>query len=182
MNLTARQKIPADGGDFRLLSPRAAAALRLLEERNRFFKGLSSWIGFRQIGLPYEPEERLHGETKWNFFGLLGLSLEGLTSFSVVPLRLSSLLGFVLAFIAFGLGLMILGEVFFYGTAVPGYPSLLVGVMFIGGVQLLMIGIVGEYIGKILSELKGRPVYIIAEDQVKRASEARAEKTGTPAE
>jgi glycosyltransferase involved in cell wall biosynthesis len=164
LNFTARHKIPADGGDFRLLSPRAAEALRLLPERNRFFKGLSSWIGFRQVGLPYEPEERRHGTTKWSFFALLGLSLEGLTSFSVVPLRLSSLLGFALALCSFGLGLMIIGEVLIYGSAVPGYPSLLVGVMFIGGVQLLMIGIVGEYIGKILSELKGRPVYIIAED------------------
>src|SRR2546423_1152530 len=97
INRGARQDIPEDAGDFRLLSPRAAAALKQLPERNRFFKGLASWIGFRQIRVDYEPAERIHGRTTWNLYSLIGLSIEGLTSFSVAPLRLPSLLGLLLA-------------------------------------------------------------------------------------
>ena len=168
INWGARQKIPEDAGDFRLLSPRAAAALRQLPERNRFFKGLASWIGFRQIRVDYEPQPRAHGVTTFNAGRLLGLSIEGLTSFSVAPLRFASLLGVLLAAGAFLFGLSILWEVFTTGKQVPGYPSLVVGLMTIGGVQLIMIGIVGEYIGKILSELKARPIYFGAEHSEKR--------------
>src|SRR5712675_1515600 len=168
INWGARQKIPQDAGDFRLLSPRAVAALRQLPERNRFFKGLASWIGFRQIRVDYEPAPRAHGVTTFSFMRLLGLSIEGLTSFSVAPLRFASLLGVLLAAVAFLFGLSILWEVFTTGKQVPGYPSLVVGLMTIGGVQLIMIGIVGEYIGKILSELKARPIYFVAEHSEKR--------------
>jgi polyisoprenyl-phosphate glycosyltransferase len=169
INWGARQKIPEDAGDFRLLSPRAAAALRQLPERNRFFKGLASWIGFRQIRVDYEPEERIHGRTTWNMYSLIGLSIEGLTSFSVAPLRLAVLLGLLLAGAAFIFGVQILIETVFFGQSVPGYPSVIVGLMVLGGVQLIMIGIVGEYIGKILSELKARPVYFVAEHSLKAA-------------
>src|ERR1700723_3922668 len=169
INWGARQKIPEDAGDFRLLSPRAAAALRQLPERNRFFKGLASWIGFPQIRGDYEPAPRAHGITTFNAGRLVGLSIEGLTSFSVAPLRFASLLGVLLATGAFLFGLSILWEVFTTGKQVPGYPSLVVGLMTIGGVQLIMIGIVGEYIGKILSELKARPIYFVAEHSEKRA-------------
>src|SRR6266403_681833 len=168
INWGARQKIPEDAGDFRLLSPRAAAALRQLPERNRFFKGLASWIGFRQIRVDYEPAARAHGVTTWNVYSLLGLSIEGLTSFSVAPLRLASLLGLLLAAAALVFGVQILIETFVYGQSVPGYPSVVVGLMVLGGVQLIMIGIVGEYIGKILSEMKARPIYFVAEHSVKR--------------
>jgi glycosyltransferase involved in cell wall biosynthesis len=174
INWGARQKIPEDAGDFRLLSPRAAAALRQLPERNRFFKGLASWIGFRQIRVDYEPAERLHGSTTWNPYSLIGLSIEGLTSFSVAPLRMASLLGLLLATGAFIFGLQILIETFVFGQSVPGYPSLVVGLMVLGGVQLIMIGIMGEYIGKILSELKARPVYFVAEHTLKAAEGAGA--------
>ncbi|MCO5130705.1 MAG: glycosyltransferase family 2 protein [Xanthobacteraceae bacterium] len=170
INWGARQKIPEDAGDFRLLSPRAARALRRLPERNRFFKGLASWIGFRQIRVDYEPAPRAHGVTSFSPARLLGLSIEGLTSFSVAPLRFASMLGLLLAFAAFLFGLSILWETLVKGESVPGYPSLMVGVMTIGGVQLMMIGIVGEYIGKILSELKARPIYFVAEHDIKRAS------------
>jgi glycosyltransferase involved in cell wall biosynthesis len=170
VNWGARQKIPEDAGDFRLLSPRAASALRRLPERNRFFKGLASWIGFRQIRVDYEPAPRAHGVTSFSAARLLGLSIEGLTSFSVAPLRFASLLGLLLAFGAFLFGLSILWETWVNGESVPGYPSLIVGLMTIGGVQLIMIGIVGEYIGKILSELKARPIYFVAEHDIKRTS------------
>ena len=169
INWGARQKIPEDAGDFRLLSPRAAKALRQLPERNRFFKGLSNWIGFRQIRVAYEPAPRAHGVTTFSPGRLIGLSIEGLTSFSVAPLRFASLLGVLLALTAFIFGLTILWEVLTTGKQVPGYPSLMIGLMTIGGVQLIMIGIVGEYIGKILSELKARPIYFVAEHSEKRA-------------
>src|SRR5436190_16372246 len=169
INWGARQKIPEDAGDFRLLSPRAVAALRQLPERNRFFKGLASWIGFRQIRVDYEPAARAHGVTTFSPGRLVGLSIEGLTSFSVAPLRLAGLLGVVLAGGAFLFGLSIVWEVLTTGKQVPGYPSLVIGLMTIGGVQLIMIGIVGEYIGKILSELKARPIYFVAEHSDKRA-------------
>ena len=174
INWGARQKIPEDAGDFRLLSPRAAAALRQLPERNRFFKGLASWIGFRQIRVDYEPAAREHGMTTFSPGRLVGLSIEGLTSFSVAPLRFASLLGVLLASAAFLFGLSILWETMIDGKSVPGYPSLIVGLMTIGGVQLIMIGIVGEYIGKILSEMKARPIYFVAEHSEKHA-ESRAD-------
>ena len=179
INWGSRQKIPEDAGDFRLLSPRAAAALRQLPERNRFFKGLSNWIGFRQIRVDYEPSPRAHGVTTFSPGRLIGLSIEGLTSFSVAPLRFASLLGVLLALTAFIFGLTILWEVLTTGKQVPGYPSLMIGLMTIGGVQLIMIGIVGEYIGKILSELKARPIYFVAEHSEKRAD---GETTASTAE
>jgi polyisoprenyl-phosphate glycosyltransferase len=173
LNWGARPKIPEDAGDFRLLSPRAANALRQLPERNRFFKGLSSWIGFRQMRIDYEPAPRVDGSTTWNLRRLIGLSIDGVTAFSVAPLRLATVMGTVLALIAFFYGLQIVYETLVYGTSVPGYPSLFVGVMVLGGVQLIMIGVVGEYIGKILEEIKGRPVYFVAEHDVKLADDAK---------
>ena len=167
INWGARQKIPQDAGDFRLLSPRAAAALRRLPERNRFFKGLASWIGFRQFRVDYEPAERQHGKTNWNASALIGLSIEGLTSFSVAPLRLASLLGLALAASALLFGIQMLIEVLFFGVSVPGFPSVIIGLMVLGGVQLVMIGVMGEYIAKILSETKARPVYLVAEHSLK---------------
>src|ERR1700742_3690444 len=178
INWGARQKIPEDAGDFRLLSPRAAAALRQLPERNRFFKGLASWIGFRQIRVDYEPAPRAHGVTTFSPGRLIGLSIEGLTSFSVAPLRFAGLLGVLLASMAFLFGLSILWEVWTTGKQVPGYPSLVVSLMTIGGVQLIMIGVLGEYIGKILSELKARPIYFVAEHSTKQRAEQPAETAG----
>ena len=173
LNWGSRHKIPEDAGDFRLLSPRAAEALRQMPERNRFFKGLSSWIGFRQVRVDYEPAAREHGATTWNAWTLIGLSIEGLTSFSVAPLRVASLLGLLLALTALFFGSWIVLETLLYGKDVPGYPSLVVSVMVIGGVQLILIGVLGEYIGKLLSEIKGRPVYFVAEHSVKRADTAK---------
>lgn len=169
INWGLRYKIPENSNDFRLLSPRAAQAFRRLPERNRFFKGLSGWIGFRQKRVEFEPAERAHGASSWNFFSLLALSIEGVTSFSLAPLRMATGLGFLLAGSAFLYGLWIIIDKVLFGIDVPGYPSLMVGVMVIGGVQLLMIGVLGEYIGRILSELKARPIYFIAEHEAKPA-------------
>ena len=172
LNWGAHTKIPEDAGDFRLLSPRAASALRALPERNRFFKGLSSWIGFRQIRIDYQPEPRADGRSTWNLRSLIGLSIDGLTAFSVAPLRFATMLGLLLALTAFVYGAEILYETWVYGAKIPGYPSLFVGLMVLGGVQLIMLGVVGEYIGKILYEIKGRPVYFVAEHAMKLREEA----------
>jgi polyisoprenyl-phosphate glycosyltransferase len=182
LNWGARPKIPEDAGDFRLLSPRAASALRQLPERNRFFKGLSSWIGFRQMRIDYEPEARAEGRSTWNLRRLIGLSIDGVTAFSLAPLRLATLFGTVLALVAFFYGLQIIYETLVYGIAVPGYPSLFVGVMVLGGVQLIMIGVVGEYIGKILEEIKGRPVYFVAEHALKLGESDKKNDARTAAE
>jgi len=182
LNWGARPKIPEDAGDFRLLSPRATNALRQLPERNRFFKGLSSWIGFRQMRIDYEPEARAEGRSTWSLRRLIGLSIDGVTGFSVAPLRLATVIGTVLALVAFFYGLQIVYETLVYGTAVPGYPSLFVGVMVLGGVQLIMIGVVGEYIGKILAEIKGRPVYFVAEHEVKLNDAVKKSDARTAAE
>jgi glycosyltransferase involved in cell wall biosynthesis len=182
INWGQRQKIPEDAGDFRLLSPRAATALRQMPERNRFFKGISSWIGFRQVRVDYEPAPRAHGATTWNVWSLIGFSIEGLTSFTVAPLRLASLLGLVLAASALLFGVWILLQTLLFGQDVPGYPSLVVGMMVLGGVQLVMIGILGEYVGKLLSEIKRRPVYFVAEHTTKVAKEAAKETAKTRGE
>jgi polyisoprenyl-phosphate glycosyltransferase len=179
LNWRSRHKIPEDAGDFRLLSPRAAAALRQMPERNRFFKGLASWIGFRQIRVDYEPAARAHGATTWNVWTLIGLSIEGLTSFSVAPLRVASMLGLLLAATALFFGGWIMLQTLFYGQDVPGYPSLVVSVMVIGGVQLIMIGVLGEYVGKMLSEIKNRPVYFVAEHELKTADNSAKENGKT---
>src|SRR3972149_6887844 len=142
-----------------------------MPERNRFFKGLSSWVGFRQVRVDYEPARREHGVTTWNVWSLIGLSIEGLTSFSVAPLRVASMLGLLLALTALFFGSWILMETILFGKDVPGYPSLVVSVMVIGGAQLIMIGVLGEYVGKLLSEIKARPVYFVAEHRVKKANE-----------
>jgi glycosyltransferase involved in cell wall biosynthesis len=184
LNFNVRQQIPEDAGDFRLLSPRAADALRQMPERNRFFKGLSSWIGFKQIRVPYEPAARAHGASNWNMRALLGLSIEGLTSFSAAPLRIASLLGVLLSVTAFLFGSWILFETIVLGRGVPGYPSVMVGIMVIGGVQLLVLGVMGEYIAKILSELKRRPSYFVAESELREAgkTEYNERRSGTPRE
>jgi polyisoprenyl-phosphate glycosyltransferase len=184
LNWGAHTKIPEDASDFRLLSPRAADALRKLPERTRFFKGLSSWIGFRQIRVDYQPQKRAQGSSTWNLRSLIGLSIDGLTGFSLAPLRVATLLGLLFAGIAFIYGAQIVYETLVYGQKVPGYPSVFVGVMVLGGVQLIMLGVLGEYIGKVLYEIKGRPVYFVAEHAVKlREHETQGESdTRTAAE
>jgi glycosyltransferase involved in cell wall biosynthesis len=176
INFGQRQKIPEDAGDFRLLSPRAAAALRQMPERNRFFKGLSSWIGFRQVRVDYQPAKRAFGATTWNFRSLIGLSIEGLTSFTIAPLRVATLLGFLFSVTALFYGGWILLATLLFGQDVPGYPSIMVGIMVIGGVQLLVIGVLGEYIGKLLAEIKARPSYFVAEHSIRPAQDSAESK------
>jgi polyisoprenyl-phosphate glycosyltransferase len=178
LNSDGRVKIPENAGDFRLLSPRAAGALRRFPERNRFFKGLASWIGFRQKRIDYEPEQRAEGKSSWSLRSLIGLSLDGLTGFSVTPLRIATVLGLILAAVALIYGGQIVYETLVHGASVPGYPSLFVGVMVLGAVQLMMLGVLGEYIGKILYEIKARPVYFVAEHDLKLRDETSQADTG----
>ena len=153
--------IPRDTGDFRLLSRRAVEALAGLREQHRFMKGLFAWIGYPQKAIPYQRDARFGGESKWNYIGLWNFAIEGITSFSTVPLKVATYLGMIVAAGAFLYGLFILLNTLIYGNPVPSYPSLLVVVLFLGGVQLTALGVIGEYLGRMFDETKGRPLYLV---------------------
>ena len=153
-------EIPVDVGDFRLISERAAAYLRKMREKDRFVRGLVSWVGFKQVGLPYEREQRLAGETKYPLSKMFKFAIDGITSFSSLPLKLASWLGYLASFLAF----IYLVSVFIQramGHTVEGWATIMVAMLFLGGVQLICIGIIGEYIGRIFNETKSRPMYVI---------------------
>ncbi len=155
--------IPSDTGDFRLMDRKVVEALGHLPERNRFMKGLFSWVGYRQAALDYEREPRAFGKTKWNYWRLWNLAIEGITSFSTVPLRVWSYVGFTVAFVAIIYALFLIFRTIVQGVDVPGYASLMVVVLFMGGVNLLTLGIIGEYLGRTYMEAKGRPLYLVRE-------------------
>ena len=161
INALSRQPIPVDTGDFRLMSRRAVEAVLLLRERHRFMKGLFSWIGYRQIAVPYDRDRRYAGGTTWNYWSLWNFSLEGITSFSILPLKMATYIGLVAALIAVLYGSYMVIRTLLFGNPVAGYPSLLVIVLFLGGVQLLSLGIIGEYVGRIFNETKQRPLYLV---------------------
>lgn len=161
INAISRQRVPVDTGDFRLLSRRAVDAVTMLRERHRFMKGLFAWIGYRQVAVPYERDSRLAGSTKWNYWRLWNFSLEGITSFSIAPLKVATYIGLFTAIIAVVYGTFIIGRTILFGNPVPGYPSLLVIMLFLGGVQLVSLGIIGEYVGRIFNETKQRPLYLV---------------------
>lgn len=155
-------KIPPHAGDFRLLDKKAVIALNALPERERFMKGLYAWVGFNSIAVPFTVQARQAGKSSWRFGNLFELAIVGITSFSNVPLRVFSLLGLVISFASFIYGLIIVFDTLFTGIDVPGYATIVVAIMFFGGIQLLSVGILGEYISRIFSEVKQRPPYIIA--------------------
>lgn len=152
--------IPKDTGDFRLLSRRAVDALKLMREKHRYMKGLFSWIGFSQIAIPFERQARVDGSSKWNYWKLLNLAIEGITSFSIAPLKLASIMGFITAVSAFIYALVIIYKTLVYGEPIQGYPSLMVVILFLGGIQLITLGIIGEYVGRTFDETKQRPLYL----------------------
>jgi glycosyltransferase involved in cell wall biosynthesis len=156
-----RFPIPKNTGDFRLMNRRVVDALRQLRETNRFMKGLFSWVGFNQTGIYYTRERRFAGKTKWNYSKLVNLAIEAITSFSEVPLKVASLLGLVISLFAIGYGLYLIVRTLFWGNPVPGYTSLMAVILFLGGIQLISIGIIGEYIGRIYNESKRRPLYLV---------------------
>ncbi len=154
-------RIPANAGDFRLVDRRATEVLRRLPERNRFMKGLFAWVGFNAIGVPYERPQRAAGSSKFNLWRLWNFALDGVVSFSTVPLRVSFYGGLVIAGVAVLYAIFILARVLLFGIDTPGYASLLIAVLLMGAIQLVSIGIIGEYLGRLFLEVKGRPIYVV---------------------
>ena len=154
--------IPEDVGDFRLLSRRAVEALVGFPERSRFMKGLFAWIGFPRKEIVYDRDGRYAGKTKWNYWRLWNFALEGITSFSVVPLKIASYVGFATALVAFAYGAFVIAKTLLFGDPVRGYPTLAVLVLFLGGLQLMALGVSGEYLARMFIEVKQRPLYLVA--------------------
>jgi polyisoprenyl-phosphate glycosyltransferase len=155
--------VPRDTGDFRLMSRRAIDALKQLRERQRFMKGLFTWVGYRQQPIVYDRDARFAGTSKFNYWRLWNFALEGITSFSSAPLKIATYVGVVTALLAFVFGLFVFGKALLFGDAVRGYPTLMVVVLFLGGMQLMALGMIGEYLGRIYMEAKQRPLYLIDE-------------------
>ena len=155
--------LPEGAGDFRLIDARGVEVLRGLSERSRFSKGLYAWIGFKTIGIPFVVEERRHGATKWSFRTLFRLAFDSITAFSTVPLRVWTYLGGLISVLAIAAAAYFAVRTLLFGVDVAGYPSLIVSITFLGGVQLMSLGIIGEYIGRIFAEVKRRPLYVVAE-------------------
>ncbi len=155
--------LPEGAGDFRLIDRRGVQVLRSLGERARFSKGLYAWIGFKSIGVPFAVEERHHGATKWSFRKLFRFAFDGITSFTTVPLRVWTYLGGLISVGAIATAIYFMIRTLVFGTDLPGFPSLIVSVMFFSGVQLMSLGIIGEYVGRIFAEVKRRPLYVVAE-------------------
>lgn len=153
--------IPADTGDFRLLSRRALDGLRQLRERHRFMKGLFGWVGYNRVAVPYHREPRAAGRSKFNFWRLWNLALEGITSFSTAPLRLATYLGLLTAAVAFLYGMAIIVKAMLWGDPVAGWPTMMAVILFLGGVQLIALGVIGEYLGRLYDESKQRPLYLV---------------------
>ena len=157
----SKTPIPADTGDFRLLSPRALAALRQLRERHRFMKGLFGWVGFNQIAIPYRREARLAGRSNFGLWKLWNFALEGITSFSTAPLRVATYFGLMAAMLAFVFAVWIIVKAAMYGDPVAGWPTMMVVILFLGGIQLIALGLIGEYLGRLYDEAKQRPLYLV---------------------
>jgi polyisoprenyl-phosphate glycosyltransferase len=161
LSKTSDIPIPRNTGDFRLMDRVVVESLRQLPEHSRFMKGLFAWVGFRQTALHFDRPARAQGRTKWNFAGLLRLSLDGLTSFSTLPLKFAGYLGMLVSLAAFAYSLFLIARVMFLGIDVPGYASLMVVVLFLGGLQLFTLGVIGEYLGRVFIEVKRRPLYVV---------------------
>lgn len=161
MNAMAQTDIPENVGDFRLISREVVDHINRLPERNRYMKGIFSWPGYKQAIVQFDRDARFCGETKWNYLKLLGLAVDGITSFSIRPLRLATLFGALIASGAFGFGVFVVIKTVLFGESVSGYPSMMVVLLALGGIQLLSIGLLGEYIGRIFIETKKRPLYLV---------------------
>jgi glycosyltransferase involved in cell wall biosynthesis len=155
--------VPRDTGDFRLMSRRALEALKRLRERQRFMKGLFTWVGYKQKSIVYERDARFAGVSKFNYWRLWNFALEGITSFSTAPLKIATYVGVGTAAIAFAFAVWVFGKALLFGDPVRGYPTLMVVVLFLGGVQLMALGMIGEYLGRLYIEAKQRPLYLIDE-------------------
>jgi len=166
----SRVRIPEDTGDFRLLSRRAVRAVCQMREQHRFLKGMFAWIGYPQKAVPYRRAPRHAGTTKWNYWKLWNFALEGITSFTCLPLKVATYVGLASAVGSFGYGAYIVLRTLMLGNPVPGYPSLLTAVMFLGGLQLLSIGVIGEYLARMFDESKRRPLYFLKDGLPRNAA------------
>ena len=155
--------IQRDTGDFRLLSRRCVEALKEFRESQRNAKGIFSWIGYKKKEILYDRDPRVAGQTKWNYIKLVNLAIDGITSFTIAPLRIASLLGTLISFGAFIYIIYLIVRTIFFGSDVAGYPSTMAAILFLGGVQLLSLGVIGEYVGRIFNETKKRPLYLVEE-------------------
>ena len=160
--LSNRVKIPSNVGDFRLIDKKIVETLRQLPERNRFMKGLYAWPGFSAKGVGYERPQRVAGQTKWNYWKLWNFALDGIVSFSSLPLRVWSYIGGFIGILALAYMFWVIFEVIMGGVSVPGYASTLCVVLFLGSIQLISVGVLGEYLGRLSEEIKGRPVYVVS--------------------
>ena len=160
-NIVSQDKIPENAGDFRLMDRKVVDVIRAMPERNRFMKGLFAWAGFNQAAVEYDRSERETGTTKFNYWKLWTLALDGITSASTVPLRIWSYIGALVALFALGYATFLAVQTMLFGNPVPGYASIMVSVLFLGGVQLISLGVLGEYVGRILTETKQRPLYVV---------------------
>lgn len=167
---SSRTDIQRNVGDFRLLDKRCVAALRLMREGERYTKGLFTWVGFKKKEIPFHVQPRAAGKTTWNYWSLINLALEGITSFTTLPLRLASMLGIFVSILATLYMLYVLFRALLFGDPVAGYPTLLTVILFLGGVQLLALGIIGEYLGRVFNESKRRPLYLVDEIDGKRVT------------
>ncbi|MEY4425849.1 MAG: hypothetical protein RL535_147 [Pseudomonadota bacterium] len=161
INWRTRVQIPANAGDFRLMDRAVVQALKQLPERNRFMKGLYAWVGHPSIAIDYEPLPRADGQSTFGFRGAMSLAMTGLLAFSVAPLRLVTYFGLLLSIAALGYGAWVVFDYFWFGADTPGYATIVVGMMFLSGIQLLSIGILAEYVGRIYEEVKQRPTYLL---------------------
>lgn len=176
MKFFGRTRIPEDTGDFRVMNRKALKALRRFRESHRFMKGLFAWIGFRQTAVLYDRDPRFAGETKWNYWKLWNFALEGITSYTAAPLKLATYLGVMVSMSALLYALVVIVKALVFGDPVKGYPSLMAVLLFLGGVQLFFLGLIGEYLGRTYHESKQRPVYLV--NNIQRASVSPAVVTG----
>ena len=161
VNGASRFEVPSGAGDFRLMDRSVVNALLAMPERKRFMKGLYAWVGFKSVAIAYEPDQRIFGESHYSIFQLAALAFDGLTAFTTWPLRAVSLTGFILAAIAFCYGVFLTGSYFLFGHGVSGWTTITVSLMLFSGIQLISLGVVGEYVGRIFEEVKARPMFVI---------------------
>ncbi len=180
----SRVSIPPNTGDFRLLDRRVVEAIKKMPERNRFMKGLFAWVGFKQTSVLFDREPRFQGNTTWNYWKLWNFAIDGITSFSFLPLKVWSYIGLGVSCLSFVYASFLIIRTMFLGVDVPGYASLMVAVLFLGGVQLITLGIIGEYLGRVYEEVKGRPLYFVRErygfEQREFDENLREKKSRTP--
>ncbi len=178
MRHAGRVELPPDTGDFRLMSRRVVGAVRQLREQHRFMKGVFAWVGFPSCAVPYDRAPRHAGTTKWSYWKLWNFALEGITGFTVMPLKIATYLGLIVALLAVVYAAQVVVKTLLFGNPVAGYPSLMTVVLFLGGVQLVTLGVIGEYLGRVFNETKQRPLYLVEEFAPSLPSPAERERVG----